>query len=217
MKDIIRDMSDFHLDVLREISNIGAGNAATALSQLLGKPVNMRVSRVIPMPFNDVTEYVGGAENLVTTVFSRIDGDITGNMLFVMGAADGGALVRHMAGDNGEGDGELSEFAQSVLQEVGNILSGSYLTALSDFTGFDLRTSVPCLCVDMAGAILSFGLMETGKSSDYAILIDAEILPGGNDQNGDVQSSSGHIFLLPDPESFHRIFFALGVHRYGSN
>ncbi|MZP28113.1 CheY-P-specific phosphatase CheC [Heliobacterium undosum] len=215
MQDLIRDMSDFHLDVLREVSNIGAGNAATALSRLLGKPVDMRVNRVLPMPFNDVTEYVGGAENLVSTVFSRIEGDIAGNMLFVMGAADGGALVRDVTGESGESE-ELSEMAQSVLQEVGNILSGSYLTALSDFTGFDLRTSVPSLCVDMAGAILSFGLMETGKSSDFAILIDAEILPGGEKGNGIAQGTTGHIFLLPDPEAFSRIFFALGVHRHGS-
>ncbi|ABZ84511.1 chemotaxis protein chec [Heliomicrobium modesticaldum Ice1] len=216
MQDFIRDMSDFHLDVLREVSNIGAGNAATALSRLLGKPVDMRVNRVLSLPFNDITEYVGGAENLVATVFSRIEGDIAGNMLFVMGAAEGRALVRDVTGESGESE-ELSDMAQSVLQEVGNILSGSYLTALSDFTGFDLRTSVPSLCVDMAGAILSFGLMETGKSSDFAILIDGEISPGVEIGNEKVQGATGHIFLLPDPEAFSRIFFALGVHRYGSH
>ncbi|MTV47463.1 CheY-P-specific phosphatase CheC [Heliobacillus mobilis] len=227
----LKDMDAFHLDVLREISNIGAGNAATALSTLLQKKVDMKVSRVIPMQFNEITEYVGGAENIVATVFSRIDGDISGNMLFVIGEDNAKGLVDDLTGKTG--DGQLSDLALSVLQEIGNILAGSYLTALADFTGFELQTNVPSLAIDMAGAMLSFGLMEIGRSGDWAIMIDAEIHTeeetGTDDIAADTEKNkgenmdkggkgkSGHIFLLPDPESFEKIFIALGVHRYGSN
>ena len=95
----------------------------------------------------------------------------------------------------------------SVLQETGNIVIGSCMTAMSDFLGFELLPSVPTLAVDMAGAILSFSLSEIGRSADEAIMIDAGITPEGASLSG----GSGRLFLLPDPESFGRMFAALGV------
>lgn len=207
-------MSKAHLDVLKDISEIGAGNAAAALSNLLMKPVRMKVSRVLPMPFKDITEYIGGAENLVNTVFLRFEGDIAGNMFFIIEMKDAKSLVEDMTGMIVEGD--FSELALSVLQEVGNILSGSYLTALADYTAMELRTTVPSLSIDMAGALLSFGLMETGRFSDYAIMIDAQIETENQSQTDTGEAQSGYFFLLPDPESFEKLFVALGVQRYGS-
>lgn len=207
MSDPIKNISEFQLDVLREISNIGAGNATTALSKLLNNPVDMHVSRVTPLHFNEILEYVGGADNVVAAVFLRIQGDISGSMFFVISTDVAKKLVENMLGAV-EG-GEISEMGYSVLQEIGNILSGSYLTALSDFTGLDIQPSVPSLAIDMAGALLGDGLMELGLSGDYAILIDAAInirdLLVMDDDKG------GHFFLLPDPESFEKIFTALGV------
>ncbi|QGG48642.1 chemotaxis protein CheC [Heliorestis convoluta] len=217
MSDIIKDMGAFHLDVLKEISNIGSGNAATALSQLLGKRVGMQVSRVMPMPFHEITEYVGGAENIITSVFLRFEGDITGNMFYIVDQEDAKRLVEDLAGLKVED--EFCEMSLSVLQEIGNILSGSYLTALADFSGLEMKPSVPSLAIDMAGALLSYGLVEIGKSSDYAIMIDAEIQAEGNEVQQAVvrKGKTGHFFLLPDPESFEKIFMALGVHGYGGN
>lgn len=208
MNDSLRTMSDFHLDVLKEVSNIGAGNAATSLSTLLGKAVDMRVSRVFPMPFNEITEYVGGAERMIMSVFVRIEGGISGNMLFVMSLSDARALVRHMTGATEDGEEGFSEMGLSVLHEVGNIMIGSYITALSDFLGFELSPTVPSLAMDMAGAILAFSLSEIGRSGDTAIVIDGALSLDGGDLSED---GSGHIFLLPDPESFDKIFQALGV------
>ncbi len=208
------NMSQYQLDVLREIGNIGAGNAATSLSQLLSKPIHMEVSRVLPMHFNEITEYVGGAENIVATVFLNIQGSISGNMFFVIGTEDAKALIKDMTGMIVDND--FSELALSVLQEIGNILSGSYLTALSDFTGLELHPTVPSLAIDMAGAILSFGLMELGKSGDYAIMIDGQISEKTGSQSND-RGLGGHFFLLPDPDSFEKLFVALGVHRHGNS
>ncbi len=207
-EDALQRMSDFHLDVLKEVSNIGAANAATSLSTLLGKAVDMRVSRVLPMPFNEIMEYVGGAERMIFCVFVRIEGGISGNMLFVMGQTDAQALVRHMTGAAETQEQGFSEMGLSVLHEVGNIMIGSYITALSDFLGFELNPSVPSLAMDMAGAILAFSLSEIGRSGDTAIVIDGALSLDGGALSGD---GAGHIFLLPDPESFGKIFQALGV------
>lgn len=215
MTDPIRSISAFQLDVLKEISNIGAGNATTALSKLLSKPVDMKVSQVLPLHFNEILEYVGGAEKVVATVFLRIQGDISGNMFFVIDTESAKGLVKSLLGTL-EGN-ELSEMGFSVLQEIGNILSGSYLTALSDFTGLDLQPSVPSLAVDMAGALLGEGLMEIGRSGDFAILIDAEISIRNLVEQAIIQNGGGHFFLLPDPESFEKLFVALGVQNHGSS
>lgn len=194
------------LDVLREISNIGAGNAATSLSSLLGKSVDMSVSRVAPMPFNEIVEYVGGAERMILTVFVRIEGGISGNILFTMNLPDARALVRHMTGVVEE-EG-FSEMGLSVLHEVGNIVIGAYITALSDFLGFELQPSVPSLAMDMAGAILAFSLSEIGRSGDTAIVMDGALSLDGS---AITEEGASRLFLLPDPESFIKIFTALGV------
>ncbi|OEF98397.1 chemotaxis protein CheC [Desulfuribacillus alkaliarsenatis] len=215
MSDPIKNITDFQLDVLKEISNIGAGNAATALSKLLSRPTHMNVSQVLPLHFNDILEYVGGAENVVATVLLRIEGDISGTMFFVINTEVARDLIKDMLGTV-EGE-EISEMGFSVLQEIGNILSGSYLTALSDFTGLDLQPSIPSLAVDMAGALLGEGLMELGRSGDYAILIDAEIGIINTVEQAIIQNGGGHFFLLPDPESFEKLFVALGVQNHGSS
>jgi len=194
------------LDVLREISNIGAGNAATSLSSLLGKSVDMSVSRVAPMPFNEIVECVGGAERMILTVFVRIEGGISGNILFTMNLPDARALVRHMTGVVEE-EG-FSEMGLSVLHEVGNIVIGAYITALSDFLGFELQPSVPSLAMDMAGAILAFSLSEIGRSGDTAIVMDGALSLDGS---AITEEGASRLFLLPDPESFIKIFTALGV------
>jgi chemotaxis protein CheC len=170
----------------------------------------MKVSRVFPMPFNDIVDYVGGAECTILTVFVRIEGGISGNMLFVMNIPDAKALVRHMTGMTEESG--FSEMGFSVIHEVGNIMIGSYITALSDFLGFELNPSVPSLAMDMAGAILAFSLSEIGRSGDTAIVIDGALSLDGGPLS---EKGASHIFLLPDPESFDKIFQALGVAHHG--
>ena len=203
-------VSGFHLDVLKEVSDIGAGNAAESLSSLLGRTADMRISRVLSMPFNGIVDYAGGAERMILSVFARIEGGISGNMLFVMSTSDALALIRHMTGASG-GEG-FTDMGLSVIHEVGNIMIGSYITALSDFLGFELTPSVPSLAMDMAGAILAFSLSEIGRSGDTAIVIDGGLSLDGNPLS---EGESSHIFLLPDPDSFGRIFQALGVAGHG--
>lgn len=197
-----------HLDILREIGNIGAGHAATALSTMLNKAVDMKVPSVNVISFEEISEMVGGAENVVASVFLRIVGDAPGCMFFMLPIEQAEMLLEDLLGGQSVqlASGDVSEISLSALQEVGNILSGSYLTSFSDFTGLNLQPSVPATSIDMAGAILSFGLFEISTVSDYAIVIDTAFTD--IEKHDDVK---GHFFLLPDPESFSKIFLALGV------
>lgn len=200
------NFSKKHLDVLKEIGNIGAGNAATALSTLLNKKINMRIPSIKIVEFNELLDYVGGPEEEIVSVFLRIQGSLPGSMFVVLQPNQAQSLANQLIPDM-EADIRDHELALSAIAEIGNILSGSYLSALSEFTDIHMFPSVPSLTADMAGAILMQGLLEISKESDYAIVIDTMI----EDEENTSQSIQGHFFLLPDPASFKTIFNALGV------
>jgi chemotaxis protein CheC len=192
------------LDVLREVGNIGAGNAATALSKLMNNPVEMKVPRASVLQFDEITEILGGAERVVAAIFMRVSGETPGNMFFMIDTEQAKQMVRHIAGIDLAGGEDFSPMERSALAEIGNILIGSYLSALADFTKLHLTPSVPSLAVDMAGAILSFGLTPFGPLGDHALLIDTSFFVG-------TRQLEGYFFFLPDPESFGKLFQALGV------
>ncbi|AIE59675.1 chemotaxis protein CheC [Bacillus methanolicus] len=206
----IEKITSLHLDILKEIGNIGAGNAATALSTLLNKKIEMNVPNVRIVSFDEMMEMAGGAENVVAGVFLRIEGDAPGSMFFILSLKQAAAFIKRMIGDL-EFTFEnppYNELALSALQELGNILSGSYLSSLSDFTNLCLYPSVPALSIDMVGAIISCGLIELSQVSDYAIVVETAL------NEDDLLASDGvkgHFFLLPDPDSFLTIFKSLGV------
>jgi len=207
--NFIDKISSIHLDILKEIGNIGAGNAATALSKLLNKKIDMQVPAVRIVSLDEMMNINGGAENVVAGVFLRIEGAAPGSMFFILPTEQAAHFIEQMIGDDSFSfDSEpYSELGLSALQELGNILSGSYLSALSDFTNLSLYPSVPALSIDMIGAIISYGLIELSHISDYAIVIDTEL----NEDEEKEESVKGHFFLLPDPDSFAPIFNALGV------
>lgn len=203
-------ITSVHLDVLKEIGNIGAAHAATALSDLLQKKVDMRVPKVEMVSFNDMMEMAGGSENIVVGIFLRIEGDAEGSMFFVLPIEQANRFIRGLIHEP-TFDFEnppVSELGLSAMQEMGNILSGSYLSALSDFTGLKIYPTVPGLSVDMFGAIISIGLIELSHVSDHVIVINTSIF---DEEHIDGKMMHGHFFLLPDPDSFEAIFKALGV------
>ncbi|AYC29262.1 chemotaxis protein CheC [Paenisporosarcina cavernae] len=201
-------ITSFHLDVLKEVGNIGAAHAATSLSSLLGKKIDMVVPKVEMVSFDDMMELAGGPDEIVVGIYLRIEGDASGGMFFVLPIPQANRFIQRLIHDDSF-DFEkppLSELGLSAMQELGNILSGSYLSALSDFTKLNLYPTPPALTVDMVGAIISFGLVELSAVSDYAIVIDTSIFE--EDLEEEVK---GHFFLLPDPDSFQVIFSSLGV------
>lgn len=199
-----KPFAEFQLDVLKEVGNIGAGHAATALSQLLNKPVDMAVPKVRMVPFEEIAESVGGFEQVVVAIFLRVEGETPGNMFFILTQESAKRLLRNIVGIEATSDDSYTDMEISALNEIGNILAGSYLTSLADFTQLSMSPTVPSLAIDMAGAILSFGLLQFGQMGDHALLIDTAFLEGKD-------KVEGHFFLIPDPESFDKIFAALGV------
>lgn len=203
-------ITDMHLDVLKEIGNIGAGHAATSLSNLLDRKIDMRVPKVDLVSFDGMFDLAGGADEVVAGIFLQIEGDLSGSMFFVLSIDSANRFIQKLIGDTSFDFNvpPFSEMGISAMQELGNILSGSYLSALSDFTGLKVYPTVPSLSVDMVGAIVSVGLIEISHMSDEVIVIDTEITERG--ENG-TESINGHFFLLPDPSSYITIFRSLGV------
>lgn len=202
--ELFNRLADFQMDVLKEVGNIGAGHAATALSKLLDKPVDMLVPKVRIVAFEEIADSVGGAEQVVIAIFLRVEGETPGNLFFIMTMESAKKLLHSLVGIVASDDENYTEMELSALSEIGNILAGSYLSSLADFTQLYMSPTVPSLAIDMAGAILSFGLLQFGQMGDHALLIDTKFLDGN-------EEVKGHFFLIPDPESFDKIFKALGV------
>ena len=200
-------LEDLHLDALREVGNIGAGTAATALSQMIGEPVGMSVPRVRVLALEEVPDGVGGAESLVAAVHLRVVGDAPGHILFIAPLE----VARNLAGlllagmEPGERDEMgLSELERSALQELGNVLTSSYLIALTTLTGLHLEPSPPALGVDMAGALLGTVLAEVSLSTDVALLIETAFEEGG-------RHAAGDFLFIPTPEALGSVLTRLGV------
>lgn len=204
MQDNYDSMDDLEFDVLTEIGNIGAGNATTALSQLINTRIDMRVPQVRLLSFAELAEIIGGAERLVAGILLNLEGDINGSMLFVLERNDAKMMVQQLTGFGQPGETEFTDLDKSALQEVGNIISGAYLSAISSMTNLTISVSVPSLAFDMAGAILSVPAIEFGKMGDTALLIESQF----KDLDVDI---SGYFILIPTVESYARILKSLGL------
>lgn len=201
-------IESYHLDILKEIGNIGAGSATTALSEILNRKMTMTVPHVEIVSFNRMMEMMGGADTTVASVFLKIEGDAPGSMYFVLPLAQATQFIHNITGLRtfSFSEAPYPDMALSALQEIGNIVAGSYLSALADFTKLSIYPSVPALTIDMVGASLSYGLVELSQMSDHAIIIDTAFI-----QEEDATDLKGHFIFLPDPDSFQKIFKALGV------
>lgn len=204
-----KKLSNLQKDVLREIGNIGAGNATASMSQLINKTIKMEVPSVKIVTVNEMMEIIGGPEKLIVAIFFRFEGEVTGTVYFVLTIEEAEYLVSKVTSEQVTSimkDGKTDSMAVSVLQEVANILNGSYLSAMADFTNLRMTTSVPYLSIDMAAATIVTGLVELSKTTDYAILIDTKIIGDESDNN-----VKGHFLLIPDPDSIPTLFSALGI------
>lgn len=192
------------LDALKEIGNVGAGNSATALSQLINRKIDMTVPQIAIMPLGDVPDVVGGPDVMVAGVYLRVFGPAPSSILFLLPRDSAFYLVDMLMGREQGYTTSLDSMDESALMEIGNILAGAYLNALSHFTKLTLLPSIPALAMDMAGAILSVILIQLGEMGDHALVIETEFTT----ENDGVK---GHFFLIPDPGSLSTILAAIGV------
>lgn len=204
LSDEMLKLSPMQLDALREIGNVGAGNSATALSQIINRKIDMSVPDVAIMPLDEVPDVVGGPDVMVVGVFLRVYGLAPGSVLFFLPKESAFYLIDMLMGKERGQTQSLDFMDESALMEIGNILAGAYLNALSYFTKLTLLPSIPALAMDMAGAILSVVLVQLGQMGDHALVIETEFL---SEDDG----IKGHFFLIPDPGSLDTILAAVGV------
>ena len=199
----LQKLTDAYYDVLKEIGNIGTGNAMTALSQMLQCKVDMRVPQVRLLDFKDVGALMGGEEQIMACVMLGVEGDITGSMMFMVEKKAAKHLINKVMMGFGEPGEEFTEMELSALQEVGNIITGAYLNSLAPLTGMKFFSTPPQLSVDMAGAILSVPAIEFGILGDKLLLIQSQFF--------DEMEIDGYFILIPDVESYARILNSLGI------
>jgi chemotaxis protein CheC len=201
-----RSLKANQLDALREVANIGAGHAATALSQMTGATIMISVPTINVARLEDVPPQISEPEEPVAVVLMSMIGDLTGRTLLVFTRRTARRLAELMLNRGQASEIELSELEQSAIKEAGNILSGAYLNALSDFMGLMVMPSPPSLAVDMSGAVLTTAYLQFGTDRDYVFCVETEFF---------MQELSerlrGFFLLLPDAASLNAIFRAIRV------
>ena len=198
------NLSSQYFDILKELGNIGAGNATTALAQMIGTKVDMAVPQVKLLDFKDVGDLMGGAEQIMAGIYLVVEGDISGSIMFLLEKSSAKALVARLMGTgNDSADGDFDEMELSALKEIGNIITGSYLSSLSTLTNLTIYPSPPDIAIDMCGAIMSVPAIEFGTLGDKMLLIATEFT--------DDVKLEGYFILVPDLESYDKILTSLGM------
>ena len=198
------ELNSMELDTLREIGSMGPGNAATALSQMLGREVRITLPEVRIMGYNEAIEWIGGPEEITAGVLVKLSGQMTGIMLSVQPLEFVNTVLSSMLSHTITDYSELTEMENSALVEVGNIMISTFITALSGLSGMEVNLTVPAYTVDMQGAILAVPMAEYGGQSDYIMTI------GGNFVSESKQVPC-RLLMSPDLRSLNALLRKLGV------
>ena len=199
----LSDLSDVHTDILGEIGNIGMGNVATALSNMLDKKISISVPTVNLVDISDVSDTLGMAEQQVVGILFGLDQDIEGMMRFILEESFAKEIVKILNNDNIDEIYEVSEGDVSALQEVANIMAGSYLSAISSLSGLRMGMSVPYFTIDMLGAIMAVPAVQYGQMGDKVMLIEEKII-------GDGKDFECYLILIPEVRSLKKLLDKVG-------
>lgn len=198
------DLTDIHLDVLREIGNIGSGNASTALSGMINKTVLIEMPVVKTVTFQEAIDIAGGAERLVAGVMSRMTGGVEGMILLLMEQDFVNMTLSAFFGNSDNDILELDEGKISAISEIGNIMGGAYVNAISSMTGLTIGLEAPKFQVDMLGALMAVPAVELGDVGDKLLFIDKQI-------KIDSKSVKSNMMLIPTVKSLEDIMKKLGI------
>ncbi|MDL2258484.1 chemotaxis protein CheC [Eubacteriales bacterium OttesenSCG-928-K08] len=195
------------LDVLREIGNIGAGNAASALATMLDDKVNIGLPSCEMVPFTQVARGFKSPEDLVVGTLVQMSGDMEGFVLMALPLDAAFELLKLLTGEEFSGNaddyGAVCE-ALAPVSEIGNILIGAYLSAISSMTGMSIIPSVPATTVDMAMALMNIPVVVYGEIGESVLYMETDF-------HNEVSSIVGQYFLIPTVESSSRLMSALGM------
>ena len=199
-ENTLDNLNDLQFDVLKEIGNIGAGNATTALAKMMNMKIDMNVPRVDLVPFTNLPDIFGSPEEVLAGILVQLDGDIKGMMMFLVKEKSAHNLVNSLMGGmiQSSGDG-FSDMELSALGEIGNIIIGAYLSAMSNLTSLKISSSVPYISIDMAGV----PAIEFGKLGDKVLLIETQF--------GELDFVNGYFLMVPELESYDAILSSLGM------
>lgn len=198
------ELNVLELDTIREIGSIGTGNAATALSSMLGCEVRIDVPEVRIMGYNEAIDWIGGPEVITAGVLVRLGGEINGIMLSVQQLEFVNLVLERIMGRQVKQYEELDELDRSALVEVGNIMISTFMNALSGLADITIQLTVPAFAVDMQGAILTVPMAEFGGQSDYIMTISANFICAHH-------AVPCRLLLSPDIRSLNFLLKKLGV------
>ena len=196
------NLSDLQIDVLREIGNIGAGNAATALSCMLSERVDMAVPIVKMIDITEMVNILGGLENQVVGILFTLSEDIEGMMMFILEKQFAHLIIKLLMGRDLNTFEDFEEMDLSALQEIGNIMAGSYVNAIAALTSLKIKLSIPDMAIDMVGAILSVPAIKFGAVGDKVMFIEGEYGSGG-------ENVTSYLLLIPEIDSLNKILQVL--------
>jgi chemotaxis protein CheC len=191
-------LTTIQLDALRELANIGSGTAGTALSQMLGRSVDISVPNAFVLPLAEAVDAVGTADEDVTGVVIPLQGDLDAVVLLVFPVSDAATLCGLLGVEAG------TEVGLSALSEIGNILGASYVGAIAAMTGLDLDLTPPQTVTDMLAAIVSTVLASRSADSDSAMILDSELTVEG-------EACSLSFLLLPAAGEVQQVLTRMGV------
>ena len=192
------EVNSKYFDVLKEIGNIGAGNATTAIANMLGLRIDMSVPEVAFLPVEDLGSAIGAEDEIIVGIMLGVEADIDGSMMFLMDMPSAHHIVNKLMMRDDSYNEPFDEMDLSAIKEIGNIIAGSYLSALSGLTNLTIVPSVPFVAVDMAAAILSVPAVQFGIFGDNALMINTEF--------SDDLGIKGHFILMPEEDSYAKIY-----------
>lgn len=201
---LFEKINESHIDLFKEIGNIGAGNAATSLSMMMNTKIEMSVPSAKVVPIAKISEIFENPEEIVTGVRMRLEGDVSGFILFVIDLNGTKKVLKRLMGNSPDNILNIDEISKSALLEIGNIVCGSYIIALSNFSGLNTNSRVPELTVDMITAIVSETCLNLMDYEDYILIIEADIII----ENENVRA---FLMFLPESESMKKILKKMGM------
>jgi chemotaxis protein CheC len=198
------EMNGLGLDLIREIGSIGTGNAATALSSMLGKTVRMALPDVQILGYNEAIKFLGDPEEIVAAILVKMSGEINGLMLFILKLDFINEVLNSVMHEEIEDYYQLNVLETSALEEIGNIIISSYVNAMSTLSNVTINLSVPDTAVNMLGGILSVPMVEFGYQTDKMMMISGQFIIGGKVLHSD-------LLMMPDIESLNYLMEKLGI------
>ncbi|MCC0641014.1 chemotaxis protein CheC [Clostridioides sp. ES-S-0190-01] len=197
-------LDNIHIDALREIGNIGSGNAITALASMINSKIEVLIPMVKILKYNEATNLLGGPENKVVCILLDMKGDINGMFMFLLDESITKLMLNSLFNKDEAFLDEITGIEISAIKEIGNIMASSYVNAIASMLNMNISISVPDMCIDMVGAVLNVPMIRFSDVGDKILFIENKF------KNSDNYFIS-HILMIPEMDSLKDILVRLGL------